>query len=206
MPAPKDAIWNGVRAGGGWKILRSLVLASSFLGGGFLPAGAQQPQPGPLSPPPASCDAACVRTHVDPAGQACAPRIEAEAPTDFEWLQRPYGGIFQKADPPAAGSTVVRYSGDSIRFLSPQKEWVRVTYECGYDVAAQKVSYVRVRLGRLDRPPAPTAAAPAAPRQQSQAAEANASPQSAPQARKPRPGEPSETEIFQVDPRRRPKS
>src|SRR5688572_4176992 len=51
--------------------------------------------PGP--PPAPACDSGCIRSFSDRASQACAPRIEAEAPTDFDWMTRPHGGIFQQA-------------------------------------------------------------------------------------------------------------
>lgn len=157
---------------------------------------------------------------MDRAAQACVSRIEAQAPTDFEWLTRPFGGIFQQAEPPDAGKSVVLYRGDSVRFLSPQKEWVRVTYECGFDVALQRLTQATVRLGRLNQPaqavasaapqsapgeaPAqaargggPAAARPIAkgPLQPAQAVNQAAAP------RKLTPNEPTEIEVRQVDPR-----
>jgi hypothetical protein len=35
--------------------------------------------------------------------------------------------------------------------MDAQKSWVRVSYECGYDVDSQKVTYVNVRASRLDQ-------------------------------------------------------
>lgn len=161
----------------------------------------------PVQPPPApaGCDATCVRANNDIASQICAPRIEAQAPTDFEWVSRPFAKIFQQADAPEGSATVVRYRGDSIRFLSPAKEWVRVTYECGFDAANRSVMYVRVRLGRLDQ-----ADAPAQPPQQVRATvpgpqlmspQAQQQAAGAPAPRRLLPSEPSEIEIRQVDPR-----
>ena len=150
----------------------------------------------------ATCDAACVRTSADRASQVCAPRIENEAPFDFEWLTRPYGGIFQEADPPASGGMIVRYKGDSIRFMSPQREWVRITYECSFNAATQRVEGVVVRLGRLNGrglPPAPAGTAgrvAAGPQPQS----APPVPVAPPVKPKPRAGEPSSIEILQVNP------
>ncbi|AWV15510.1 hypothetical protein A3862_08265 [Methylobacterium sp. XJLW] len=141
------------------------------------------------APAPAGCDATCVRANNEVASQICAPRIEAQAPTDFEWVSRPFAKIFQQAEAPEGAATVVRYRGDSIRFLSPAKEWVRVTYECGFDAANRSVAYVRVRLGRLDQ-----ADAPAQPPQQ-------AGRVGAPVPRRLLPSEPSEVEIRQVNPR-----
>jgi hypothetical protein len=40
-----------------------------------------------------------------------------------------------------------------MRFQTAQKEWVRVIYQCAFDVAAQKVVNVLFRSGRLDRAP-----------------------------------------------------
>ncbi|MCW2318767.1 hypothetical protein M2322_004336 [Rhodoblastus acidophilus] len=80
--------------------------------------------------------------------------IEAQAPIDFEWLTRPYTGLFQEADPSDETIAVVAYRGDSIRFMNPQKDWVRVTYECAFDADKQKVTGVRIRPGRLTQPPA----------------------------------------------------
>lgn len=98
------------------------------------------------------CDADCVRANMDRAAQACARRIEAEAPIDFEWINRPFGAIFQEADPSSAQNSIVVYRGDTIRFLSPQNEWIRVAYQCAFDVAARRVADLRIRPGRLGRP------------------------------------------------------
>ncbi|MGU3465168.1 hypothetical protein ACLBXO_09955 [Methylobacterium sp. C33D] len=173
------------------------------------PMQANTANPGTGQPAPAApgCDATCVRANNELASQICAPRIEAQAPTDFEWVSRPFAKIFQQAEAPEGGATVVRYRGDSIRFLSPAKEWVRVTYECGFDAAKRSVEYVRVRLGRLDK-----ADAPAQPAQQGRAsapAPQPVSPQAQQQAartgtaapRKLLPSEPSEIEVRQVNPR-----
>lgn len=159
------------------------------------------------APAPAGCDATCVRANNEVASQICAPRIEAQAPTDFEWVSRPFAKIFQQAEAPEGAATVVRYRGDSIRFLSPAKEWVRVTYECGFDAANRSVAYVRVRLGRLDQADAPAqppqqvranapSPQPMAPQAQQQAARVGA-----PVPRRLLPSEPSEVEIRQVNPR-----
>jgi len=97
------------------------------------------------------CDVDCIKKATDAAAQACAPLIEAKAPIDYDWLARPFGGIFQQAEP-SAETSLVRYRGDTIRFLTPQSQWTRVSYECGYDVAKAAVTFVNVRVGRLDRP------------------------------------------------------
>ena len=151
---------------------------------------------------------------MDRAAQACAPRIEARAPTDFDWLTRPFAGIFQQAEPPEQGKSLVQYRGDSIRFLSPEKEWVRVSYECVFDVAVQGIVHVNVRLGRLDMPqtaaaggaPAQSAPAPASPQLARMAAPAprpvaQPAPQVAAAPRKLTPSEPNEIEVRQVNPR-----
>ncbi len=199
-----------VRRTSGFFMAGSLLTAAAAVSGGALaqpaPAAPQVPATAQRPAAPAKgCDAACVRENAQRAAQICAPRIEAQAPTDFDWMARPAAsGIFQQADSPKEPDTVIRYRGDSIRFLSPQREWVRVTYECGFDVAKQAVSFVNVRLGRLDRAAGgddrPTAStAPA----QSRAATAAQRPAPRPPAvRKPRVGEPSEIEVQQVDPRR----
>jgi hypothetical protein len=161
--------------------------------------------------------------NADRAVQACAPRIEAEAPGDYDWLFRPYGGIFQEADTPeAATPTVVRYRGDSIRFMSPQREWVRAIYECGYDAAKQQVAYVRVRLGVIGKASAVPAVPPQAARPSASAPQASARPapppasgpaQSSvnPAASAATPtvnlrlvGEPSPVDVRQVSPRAKP--
>ncbi|ONF49468.1 hypothetical protein [Methylobacterium radiotolerans] len=173
------------------------------------PIQANTANPGTGQPAPAApgCDATCVRANNELASQICAPRIEAQAPTDFEWVSRPFAKIFQQAEAPEGGATVVRYRGDSIRFLSPAKEWVRVTYECGFDAAKRSVEYVRVRLGRLDKADAPAQPAqqvrpnvptpqPMAPQAQQQAARPGTAP-----PRKLLPSEPSEIEVRQVNPR-----
>ncbi|WP_188517828.1 hypothetical protein [Alsobacter metallidurans] len=144
-----------------------------------------------------------MRAFNDRAAQACAPQIEAQAPIDFDWLHRPFGGIFQQGDTPDAEHPAIRYRGDSIRFQSPQKEWVRVSYECSYDPVRQKIVSVTVRLGRLDRPAAPPAnAAAAAPGAQNGKPARAVRPRPAPrQTIAPRAGEASDIEFFQVNPR-----
>ncbi|SFV03675.1 hypothetical protein SAMN02799631_04021 [Methylobacterium sp. 174MFSha1.1] len=186
------------------------------------PAAVPTPAQAAAVPPPAApgCDSACVRANSETAAQLCAPRVEAEAPTDFEWVSRPFAKIFQQAEAPEGASALVRYRGDSIRFLSPQKDWVRVTYECGFDAGKRAVEYVRVRLGRLDKaaPAAPAQAQQASPPAQGrapqpgQARTAQAAPvmpasqqvaTAAPVPKRIRPSEPSEIEIRQVDTRAR---
>ncbi|MGU3546378.1 hypothetical protein [Methylobacterium sp. A52T] len=173
------------------------------------PIQANTANPGTGQPAPAApgCDATCVRANNELASQICAPRIEAQAPTDFEWVSRPFAKIFQQAEAPEGGATVVRYRGDSIRFLSPAKEWVRVTYECGFDAAKRSVEYVRVRLGRLDKADAPAqpaqqgrASAPA-PQPVSSQAQQQAARTGTAAPRKLLPSEPSEIEVRQVNPR-----
>jgi hypothetical protein len=131
------------------------------------------------------------------------PGIERQAPTDFEWMNRPTGTIFQEAEPPAGTDTVVKFRGDSVRFLNPQGQWVRITYECDYDTAAKSVRGVKVRLGRIDGKGANTAAAalPAGSAGAGRApatSTATASPQT--QVKRLRPSEPSDVEIRQVAP------
>lgn len=142
----------------------------------------------PGSPPaPGQCDATCLRANAERASLDCAPRIESAAPGDFDWLNRPLPTIFQQADTSDPGSMVVRYRGDSVRFLDPKGLWQRVTYECVYDVGKHAVVGLSTRLGRLDRPPPVVKPAPIA---------------------KPRPvrlkyGEPSPVEIQQAPPNHR---
>lgn len=157
----------------------------------------------PAAPVASGCDAACVRANNEIASQMCAPKVEAEAPTDYEWVSRPFAKIFQQAEAPEGTATVVRYRGDSIRFLSPQKEWVRVTYECGFDAAKKSVAYVRVRLGRLDKaeaPPPPNR--PPQPQPVPQAQQQALNPQPA-APKRILPSEPSEIEVRQVRPSHR---
>jgi hypothetical protein len=189
----------------------AFVLLLSMLGASE--AAAQAPAPSTRSAPPASaapprCDGACVKTNLDKAAPGCARQIEAQAPVDFDWLTRPFTGIFQQGDQSSGSDSVVRYRGDSIRFLNPQKEWVRVSYECGFDAADQKDLYVNIRPGRLDRPANQSVAAaadrnPAAPG-------LGAPPQMTPPSNVAMAGsatgnvsEPSAIEIMQVDPRRK---
>jgi len=101
---------------------------------------------------PPRCDANCVRANAGRASEICAPKIEAKAPGDFEWISRPTPGIFQQADPSSPANSVVRYRGDSVRFTNAQNGWVRVSYECAYDVDTQTVVSVKVHAGRLDQP------------------------------------------------------
>lgn len=106
----------------------------------------------------ATCDPACVVANMDRAGPACARAIEATAPIDFDWLNRPFTGLFQEADPMGNASPVVIYRGDSIRFLSARGQWVRQTYECAFDVRAGAVGPVRTWAGRIGQAPAAVAA------------------------------------------------
>lgn len=167
------------------------------------PAAANPPKP--KTP---RCDEPCVRSNAEKASASCARKIEAQAPGDFEWITRPFTGIFQQADPSKGEDSIATYRGDSIRFMSPQKDWVRVTYECVFDVERSVATIVRVRPGRLDRPLAgqpaqashqpPLASAPLA------AAILNAARQrSKAQPRKPlsppKVGEPSAVDISQID-------
>lgn len=106
-----------------------------------------------INKPQPRCDAGCVQANSDRAARACARRIEAEAPIDFEWVMRPFGNIFQQGDLAATGSSIVLYRGDAIRFLNPQKEWIRVSYQCAFDVEQGDAKEVRIRPGRLNAPP-----------------------------------------------------
>lgn len=158
--------------------------------------------------PPAACDQDCVRANADKALQPCAAQVEAQSPNDFDWITRPYGSIFQEADAPEVPtSSVVRYRGDSIRFLSPQRDWSRIVYECTWDAAAGKVIAVKVRIGILGKPNAvATAPMPGArPPEAARPAPAAASPPAAPAATvafdKLKIGEPTITEVRQVTPK-----
>jgi hypothetical protein len=176
--------------------------------------GAAEP-PGAAPAAASKCDAVCVRANSERAAQACARPIEAQAPIDFEWLTRPFAGLFQEAEPADDKTPVVRFRGDSIRFLNPKKEWVRVTYECAFDPEQKRVVSVRVRPGRLGLPPQAAAAGkPAAPKIESKALAAaiaaavrrrqNPDPEPSPAPAKPvktvKIGEPSSIEIQQVGP------
>jgi hypothetical protein len=171
-----------------------------------LPAAVQA---GQASPP--RCDANCVREYAAKAAEACAPAIEAQAPTDFDWITRPNPGIFQQADPSSPSDSIVRYRGDSLRFMASDKSWTRVSYECAYDVSTQTVAYAKVRSGRLDQPLAATVPQdkPTAPPKPpaTQAANVPASPQTAapPRPPKPRVGEPSLIVIQQQSPNPKPR-
>jgi hypothetical protein len=127
------------------------------------PAVAQQT--GSTAPPAATlCDADCIRSNSETAAQMCARPIEAQAPIDFEWVSRPYASFFQEADPPEGQSSVVIYRGDSIRFVTPKKEWIRMTFECAYDATAKKLVGVRLKPGRIGQQPPMIASAAPAPR------------------------------------------
>jgi hypothetical protein len=147
-----------------------------------------------------------VRANAPKAAEVCAPRIEAQAPTDFDWITRPNPGIFQQADPSSPSDAVVHFRGDSIRFMMADRSWVRVSYECGFDVSSQEVVYVHVRAGRLDQPLSPVtqtqAVAPqprAIIRTRPATALAPAGPTPVAGPKRPRPhfGEPSPVEIEQ---------
>jgi hypothetical protein len=106
---------------------------------------------------PPRCDANCVRNNAEPASNVCAPKIAAQSPPDFDWNSRPTQGIFQQADPSSPADAIVRYRGDAVRFSNERKVWVRLSYECAYDVEARIVVSVDVHAGQLDQPPPPTA-------------------------------------------------
>ena len=176
----------------------SLALAQPAKPSGPSPETGKSPTEtgkGPAEPLKVGCDAACTRQALPAAIQACVPGIERQAPTDFDWMQRPTGTIFQQAEPSTGSDPVAKFRGDSIRFLSPQGQWVRVTYECDYDAVAQTVRGVRVRLGRIDG----KAANEGTPSRLSAAPNQVAAPTPA-QGRRPRPSEPNEVEIRQVSP------
>lgn len=156
----------------------------------------------------AACDSNCVRANADKALQPCAAQIEAQSPNDFDWMSRPYGGIFQEADAPEVlTSSVVRYRGDSIRFLNPQRDWSRIVYECTWDAAAGKVIAVKVRIGILGKPnavataPMPGARAAEAAKQVTPAAPLPAPPAATVAVNKLKIGEPTTTEVRQVTPK-----
>ncbi len=202
---------------------RQPVAAPGTNAPGQASAPAQSVDPGVH--PASRCDADCVRANSDRAVQACAPRIEAESATDFDWIQRPIPSIFQQAEQASSKDAIVRYRGDSIRFQTPTKEWIRVTYECGYDVEVRKVQFINIRPGRLDRPAVAsatpsTSAKPVAARTQPPQVAQQPSPggegsqpgaqnplstqQGGPQIAKVRPGrvgEPGPLEIYQQPPR-----
>jgi hypothetical protein len=140
---------------------RLTVLAAAVMMPGLALSQTAPPSPAKTATPsttPPRCDADCVKSNLNKAAAACARPIEAQAPFDFDWLTRPFATLFQQADQSSSDDSVVRYRGDSIRFMTPQKEWIRVSYECAYDVAAQKVVTVLVRPGRLDKPNPPAVA------------------------------------------------
>lgn len=218
---------------GGIKMMRLIygaALVSSLVGA----AHAQSSQPAPTSKPGAvnvdgtkspsisgpaaadspKCPEACVRANNEKASAICARKIEAQAPGDFEWISRPFSGIFQQADPSKPDNAIVNYRGDSIRFLSPQKEWVRVSYECAFDAERGTVVGVRVRPGRLDQPMAlqappgsngqpqqtgPVKAGPLAEAILKAAKQRGAQPQKPPP---PKVSEPSPIDFTQIDSRR----
>jgi hypothetical protein len=167
---------------------------------------------------PPRCDSNCVRSNALQATEACVPRIAAQSPSDFDWNSRPAQGIFKAGDPSSPADAVVHYVGDTVRFVNSQKAWVRVSYECAYDVEARTVVAVNVRSGKLDQAPAsaavPPNAANAVPVPNNTNAAAPTPPQLSSQALaqaiqqaarpKPRVWEPSRVEIQQqpANPRR----
>src|SRR6185437_3733106 len=130
---------------------------------------------------------------------------EAQAPIDYDWLSRPFGGMFTQAERPGPDG-LVRYRGDAIRVLTTQNQWLRHAYECAWDPRARKVVSVQLRPGRLV-PPADVAAfiKSVLARSQAQQVAKGVQPQLAQQgvskpAVKPRPhfGEPSQISITQA--------
>jgi hypothetical protein len=143
---------------------------------GLPPALAQPPAPAS----PAECDDVCVRRNADAAAQACVGLIEAQAPVDYDWLSRPFGGMFTQAEKPGADG-IIRYRGDAIRVLTAQNQWLRHAYECAWDPVAHKIVEARLRPGRLV-PPADVAAFIKSVIERSQQRQAAAQPnQAAPQ-------------------------
>jgi hypothetical protein len=126
------------------------------------PRRVAQGQP-PVFPPPApvasakACDSACVRRDANFAGQACVPLIEAKAAIDYDWLSRPFGGMFTQAEGPGSDG-IIRYRGDSIRILT-HNQWLRYAYECAFDPVTGKLASVQLRPGRLIPPAAVARAA-----------------------------------------------
>jgi hypothetical protein len=98
---------------------------------GLPPAVAQPPAPTTA----ADCDDLCVRRNADAAAQSCVGLIEAQAPVDYDWLSRPFGGMFTQAEKPGPDG-IVRYRGDAIRVLTAQNQWLRHAYECAWDPVA----------------------------------------------------------------------
>lgn len=168
-------------------------------------AQGQPPIVQPPAPPPAAeaCDDACVRRAADFAAQACVPLIEAKAAIDYDWLSRPFGGMFTQAEKPR-GDGIIRYRGDSIRILT-QNQWLRYAYECAFDPVARRIVSVEVRPGRLVPPAAVAqAAGPVVgqPAPQKPPQPKAGQPQPAAAKPKPRPhfGEPSPIAVAQVRP------
>lgn len=158
--------------------------------------------PPPAAPAAEACDDLCVRRAADYAAQACVPLIEAKAAIDFDWLSRPFGGMFTQAEKPR-GDGIIRYRGDFIRILT-QNQWLRYAYECAFDPVARRIVSVELRPGRLVPPAAVAQAAGAvvgqpAPQKPVQAKGAQAQPAA---AAKPKPrrhfGEPSPVSIAQA--------
>jgi hypothetical protein len=199
--------------------LSLLLLCGALFCGVPQPAGAQQTRPGPTGAPiaahqaaPPQCDVNCVRANAVRAAEVCAPRIEEQSPSDFDWITRPTPSIFQQADPSSPGDAVVRYRGDSIRFMQADKNWLRVSYECAFDVNSHAVVFVHVRSGRLDQPQGATVTQPPeAAKAKAPAPTGGATPMAAvgpmtapPKKLRPHVGEPSQVEIQQQNPNPKP--
>jgi hypothetical protein len=102
---------------------RLTVLAATVMVPG-LALSQVAPSPAKTAAPSATqprCDAECVKNNLNKAAVACARPIEAQAPFDFDWLTRPFATLFQQADQSSGEDSIVRYRGDSIRFMSPQE-------------------------------------------------------------------------------------
>jgi hypothetical protein len=143
----------------GTSLAQSTTLSSAQTDKPIRSAQVNQSSPGlpptvaepPSAPTAADCDANCVRRSADTAAQACVPLIEAKAPIDYDWLSRPFGGMFTQAEQPGKDG-VIRYRGDGIRVLTAQNQWLRHAYECAYDPVARKIVDVQLRPGRLVPP------------------------------------------------------
>lgn len=199
-----------IRGAGAGVAVACLVLTSGTQAQNAVPAApsSQQPPAQLGTAQSQACGSECVRDNTNRALGACIPRIEAEAPGDFDWVYRPNASVFQEASPPEPGTAIIRYRGDSVRFLNPQEKWVRVMYECGFDAAQGEVAYVRVRAGVLGKASAvPSLPAPARgqtpPQPRSQPRPQGANPaQTTLDLR--RIGEPSDVNVYQIPPGAKP--
>ncbi|MEW6647175.1 MAG: hypothetical protein AB1450_08260 [Pseudomonadota bacterium] len=87
--------------------------------------------------------------HIYDAVNACRPRIENLAATDFRWDEGVLTPKLRRSKWADQKSGSVTYFGDAIQYQNGLGAWVRHLYSCTYDPATRKVLDVRAEPGRI---------------------------------------------------------